>query len=75
MARHLSLSCDACAKKEGPKVTILPSVTRREDGVRLTADLCTACWQKLQKEYGFSEHTKPNRKTFQVFEDTSEILS
>ena len=73
MARHLSLSCDKCGKKEGPKTEIVPASLRREDGVRMTVDLCTACWSTLPKDYGFSEANKPTRKTFTVYDDVSDI--
>lgn len=75
MARHLSLSCDSCGKKEGPKVEIVPGVTRREDGVRLTVDLCEGCWTKLKKDFGFAQHDGSSRKAFKVYEDVTEIPS
>lgn len=75
MARHLSLSCDNCGKKQGPKVDIVPAVTRREDGIRYTVDLCQSCWNKVQDEFGFTEHAKPARNKFKVYEDIDQITS
>jgi len=75
VARHLSLSCDSCGKKEGPKVDIIPGVTRREDSARLTVDLCESCWAKLKKEFGFVQHEGTSRKSFKVYEDETNIPS
>ena len=54
---------------------IIPGVTRREDGVRLMVDLCSSCWDRLKKEFGFAQHEGNSRKQFKVYEDVSEIPS
>lgn len=75
MARHLSLSCDACGKKEGPKVDVTPGVIRREDGIRLVGDLCEGCWTKLKKDFKFVQHEGSSRKKFKVYDDVEDIPS
>lgn len=73
MARHLSMSCDKCGKKEGPKADIVPASLRRQDGIKMTVDLCSPCWTQLQRDYGFAEANKPTRQGFKVYEDVDQI--
>ena len=66
MARHMTLSCDACGKHSTAKVAVVSGQIRRDDGIRLNADLCLACWTKLQKDYGMTDLLKGERRTFEV---------
>jgi hypothetical protein len=68
VARHLTLSCDACGKHATAKVEVIAGQVRRDDGIRLNADLCMACWTKLQKDYGMSDLLKGERRSFEVID-------
>lgn len=73
MARHLSLSCDRCEKREGPRTEVFSTSVRSSDGQRMKADLCKGCWEALKREFGYQLNDSGHRKSFKVYEDPSDI--
>lgn len=75
MARYLTLSCDACGKKQTEKTPVLACHGKREDGMKFTVDLCMACWKKIENDYGVHEEETKIRREFEVvnYEDIPRI--
>lgn len=66
MARQFTMVCDSCGRKQTEKNPILSFSGKREDGVKYAADLCTACWRKLEEQFGFSQDESRQRRDFEV---------
>ncbi len=66
MAREYTLVCDSCGKKQSARVQILSCSGRREDGIKVDAELCTSCWDRMVKEYHLTTSEKKARRDFEV---------
>lgn len=66
MARAYTLVCDACGKKQTTKTQVLACTGRREDGMKVSVDLCMSCWSKLADDYGIHEDTVKARRAFEI---------
>lgn len=66
MARSYTLVCDACGKKQTGRTQVLSCAGRREDGMKMSVDLCKSCWEKLAADYGIHEDTVKTRRSFEI---------
>jgi hypothetical protein len=73
VARETLLSCDSCGRKHGGKVTVFTIESRRPDRVRWMVDLCKACVDRMNDDFGWRPLERAPRKQFTVYDEEHNI--